>query len=106
MSRQPRAIDVADFPELRRIADEVNQTGEPRLLQRDGEDLAIIVPITELRRPSRRPKTEADYQAFLSSAGGWADLDTDKLVADIYADRRRSNRPPLELGGSWSTAIG
>lgn len=90
MSRQPRAIDVADFPELRRIADEVNQTGEPRLLQRDGEDLAIIVPIAEARSPSLRPTTESDFQSFLSAAGGWADIDTDKLVADIYADRRRA----------------
>lgn len=97
MSRRFRPIDVADFPELRRIADEVQQTGEPRLLQRDGEDLAVIVPIAEARRSARRPKTEADHQAFLSAAGGWADLDTDKLVADIYADRRRSNRPPIEL---------
>ncbi|HET7034418.1 MAG TPA: hypothetical protein VFI42_01945 [Thermomicrobiaceae bacterium] len=90
MSRQLKSIDISDYPTLERIADEVSRTGEPRLLQGHGEDLAIIVPIAEARSPSLRPTTESDFQSFLSAAGGWADIDTDKLVADIYADRRRA----------------
>ncbi len=33
----------------------------------------------------------ADYEAFRSAAGGWKDVDTDRLLNDIYADRRRTN---------------
>jgi hypothetical protein len=42
------------------------------------------------------PTPEA-YEAFRSAAGSWADVDTDKLIEGIYAMRRRSNRPPVEL---------
>lgn len=46
----------------------------------------------------RREKPKADYEAFLSSAGGWKNLvDTDKLIADIYQSRRHFSRPPVEL---------
>ncbi|MER3457828.1 MAG: hypothetical protein C4309_03585 [Chloroflexota bacterium] len=64
---------------------------------------AVVSPVglTKIRR-RRRPKTEADYEAFLASAGGWKDLaDTEKrkaeLKADIYESRRISSRPPVEL---------
>lgn len=32
-----------------------------------------------------------------SAGGGWADLDTDQLIEDIYESRRISSRPPVEL---------
>ena len=42
-------------------------------------------------------KTEKDLEAFRSAAGSWKDVDTDKLMADIYESRRHSSRPPVEL---------
>ena len=61
------------------------------------EDLAMIVPLPR-KQPSRRKKpTPEDSEAFRSAAGSWADVDTDKLIEDNYAMRRRSNRPHVEL---------
>lgn len=98
MERKLKRIDVSGVPALLNIAEEVRDTGEPRLLKRDGEDLAIVMPVKPvLRRRARRVKTRAEYEAFRSAAGGWKDVDTDRLVADIYADRRISNRPAIEL---------
>lgn len=96
--RALRPINVSDVPELLRIAEEVRNSNEPRLLRRDDEDLAILVPVARLRR-RRAPRlgSKANYEAFRSAAGGWKDVDTDKLIADIYADRRMSDRPPVEL---------
>ena len=100
------AIDVRDLPDLEQLAEEVRRTGEPRMLRRADEELAMIVPVPKRRRPAGRVKTAADRKAFLSSAGGWRDLvDTDQLVADIYESRRLSSRPPVELRGIWSTAM-
>ena len=46
----------------------------------------------------KEEKTKADYEAFLSAAGGWKDLvDTEKLKKDIYESRKISTRPPIEL---------
>ena len=76
-------------------AEEVHTTHEPRILRRDDEDLAVLMPVTPKRK--RKGKTAKDLELFHSAAGRWKDVDTDKLLADIYADPAHSNRPPVEL---------
>jgi hypothetical protein len=49
------------------------------------------------KRQSKIVKTKEDYEAFKSAAGDWKDVDTDRLLADIYADRRASNRLPIRI---------
>jgi hypothetical protein len=97
MTKELRPIDVSGIPELLRIAEEVGSTREPRLLRRNRRDLALVVPLPGTRRRPRRMKSKEDMEAFLSSAGGWKDVDTDKLVGDIYESRRRSVGPPVRL---------
>jgi hypothetical protein len=36
-------------------------------------------------------------QAFLRAAGAWAELDTDKMLEEIYTQRSRSTRPEPQL---------
>ena len=98
MARPVQVVDVSDAPELLRLAEEVHRTHEPRVLHRDGEALALLVPVgpTGARRPRKR-RTSADEEAFRSAAGSWQDVDADRLIADIYDSRRRSARPPVEL---------
>ena len=94
----PTPIDITNIPELVRIAEEVEATKTPRELRRENKTLAVIMPVAKKARTKKgRVKTKADYEAFKSAAGGWKDIDTDKLIADIYASRRRSNRPPVKL---------
>ena len=98
MPAELKSIDISDIPELVRIAEEVRDTNEPRVLRRDGEEIAVLVPVRPARkRTTKRARTEADYEAFRSAAGSWKEVDTDKLIADIYESRRRSSRPPVEL---------
>src|SRR6266496_487105 len=98
MARESISIDVSRIPELLRIAEEVGASGEPRILRREHEALAVVMPISGITKRRRsRAKTETDLEAFKSAAGGWKDIDTDKLVEEIYEDRRLSVRPPLEL---------
>ena len=98
MVKEFKAIDVDDAPELARVVDEVRHTREPRVLRLHGEDVAVLRPV---RRPARRrtsrEKTEADYEAFRSAAGSWSDVDTDKLIADIYESRDLSIGRKIEL---------
>ena len=99
MQRDLKHIDISNVPELLRIAEEVRITNQPRILRRDSEDLAVLMPVTpSLQRRVKREITEADYEAFLAAAGSWKGLvDADKLIADIYESRRISSRPPAEL---------
>lgn len=53
---EPRPIDISEMPELLRLAEEVQSTGEPRLLRRGGEDMAILMPARRSRRRTSRPK--------------------------------------------------
>ena len=94
----PTPIDITNMPELVKIAEEVDATKTPRELIRENKPVALITPMTGAKKAKKhRAKTKADYEAFKSAAGGWKDIDTDKLIANIYASRRRSNRPPVEL---------
>lgn len=97
MARELKTIDISSVPELLRIVEEAREAREPRLLRRGREDLAILRPVKTASKRRKRTKTEADYAAFLSSAGSWKDVDTDRLIRDIYESRRMSSRPPVEL---------
>lgn len=98
MVRAIKAIEIGDAPDLVRLAEEVHASNEARLLRRDGEDLAVLMPARPVaKQRGKRTKTQADYDAFRSAAGGWKDIDTDKLIANIYEDRRRGDRPPIKL---------
>jgi hypothetical protein len=90
-------IDVGDMPELSRLVEEVQATRESRIPRRNGQDLAVLMPMQPPAKRRQRPKTEAQLAAFRSAAGGWGDVDTDKLIAGIYADRDNgSERLPIE----------
>ena len=93
-------LDISNEPVLVRLADEVRRDGRPRVLRRDGEDVAILMPAPAPRRRPRRGKgwtpSLEDLEAFRSAAGSWHDMDVDTLIADIYASRRLS-RPPIDL---------
>jgi hypothetical protein len=99
MAAHLKSIDISDAPQLLQLAEEVHRTHESWVLRRDGEDLALVVPLPApaTKRRRSRIKTEADFAAFRSAAGSWSDVDTDRLLADIYADRERSDRPPVDL---------
>ena len=97
MARELLPVDISSNPELLRIAEEVNATGEGRLLRSRDGDLAALVPLTRAsKRRTRRAKNDADSEAFRAAAGSWSDVDTDKLVADIY-DSRLSSRRLVDL---------
>jgi len=90
-------IDITTMPDLARIVEEVEATKKPRELRRENRVVAVIAPAKSTPANKKRGKTKADYEAFKSAAGGWKDIDTDKLIENIYASRRRSNRPPVKI---------
>ena len=96
MARELPPIDISRNPELVRLTDEVKATNQPRPLQRDHRVVAMLVPVrAKLKRAAR--DEQADYDAFLASAGGWKDLiDAEQLKKDIR-EARGSDRPPVSL---------
>jgi hypothetical protein len=97
MTGHAKALDITNMPEVRRLAEEVSASREPRILRSLDKDLVVVSPLRGTSSRRGRRKSDADLAAFRSAAGGWMDVDTDKLVNDIYETRRRSNRPPFDV---------
>ena len=101
MSRHLTPVDIRTLnpTALLRLVEEVNTTKQPRLLKRESKTLAMLMPVGTAIKPRKsKAKTKADDEAFRSAAGSWKEVDTDSLLKNIYADRRRANtRPPVTL---------
>lgn len=94
MTTKMRPIDITNMPELERLADEVRANNQPLALQRNHETVAVLMPATRAaaQPPRGRKLSDADIQAFLSSAGSWKGIvDTERLKKDIYESREMSS---------------
>ena len=92
-----KAVEIRDVADLDALAEEVQRTQEPCVLQRDGVDIAMLTPVSEPTEGKRKHSKEA-IEAFRRAAGSWKDhIDADKFIEENYAQRRRSSRPPVEL---------
>jgi hypothetical protein len=86
MARELNALDISDNPALLRLADEVRASGEPRLLRRAGEDLAILMPVR--RAQPAEPMRSVD---------AWDEADTGERSLEIYESRLHTTRSPEDL---------
>jgi hypothetical protein len=93
MSIGTTPIDISNNPSLLRLAEEVEATKKPRKLMRDNQIVAILTPATKPQK--RRERIKANNEAFRAAFGSWKDVDTERLLNDIYEDRRRRNTRPL-----------
>lgn len=78
--------------DLRRVLDDVHLDGEPRLIERNGEALAVVVAPGDYRGASTEPKSKRLKDALLAFAGIWSDLDDEQMIAEVF--RAREEAPP------------
>jgi hypothetical protein len=95
MAARFESMDVDAMPEVLRLAKDVAAGGRPRSLLLDGKEIAVLLPVTP--RPRRRVPTEKEAEAFRAAAGSWRDVDTDRLLTDIYTSRDAPPAPPVDL---------
>ena len=62
MPKELQPIDVSEIPELLNIAEQVRATGQPCVLKRKDEELAVLTPVAPARqtRPRRGPLSKDD----------------------------------------------
>lgn len=92
MAEEFKPIDISDIPELRRIVEDVQTSRQPRVLQRDSENLAMVVPIGKTR-----PHSLPDPAAALAIAGAWRDLVDGETLKELLRAERGSDRPLASL---------
>lgn len=87
MVHEPEAIHIADDSELARLLKHIEI--RPIRLEKDGVVYRVI----------REDNAWAGYDpakvraAVRATAGSWADLDADALIADLYRAREEGSRP-------------
>lgn len=88
MAKSVESLDIANSADLRALVERVRRSNSPCLL-RDGDlEAALIVPVAHTNETTMRLHSEEDYNAFLSSAGGWQGIvDTDRLLEDSVVSR-------------------
>ena len=91
MANTPRRIKVAPDSELGRLLTEAG--GEPLLLETNGKLYRLTRMGTEREDIWEGYDPKKVKEAIAATAGSWADLDTDKLIADIYRAREEGSRP-------------
>lgn len=91
MARELKHIDITSSPELLRIVEEVRASNEPRILQREHVDVAILRPVkrsAHQRIPRGKPFTYDDPIWNLKGIGrsGASDVseNTDAYLAEAY----------------------
>lgn len=98
MVAEPVPIDLETMPELAALAEEVRRTGTPRVLRRDGQDVALLMPPRQTRKRRKRTgMTQAQKTAFESSFGAWKGLVDGEELKKTLMESRGSSRPPVVL---------
>jgi hypothetical protein len=106
MASEARTIELADVGDLGTLVDEVRRSRRPRILQRDGEDVAVLIPTVSTRgrgsRPAHpRPPTPAQVErsraGIKGGAGSWQSVDAEALKEELRRQRDIVTRPPVEL---------
>ncbi|MGH2561455.1 MAG: hypothetical protein ACRDJH_20515 [Thermomicrobiales bacterium] len=89
MASESNVIDIDKPVDLGDVVDDVRATNEPRILRRNGENVAVVTPIgPAVDHSPGRVKTPEDYEAFRRSAGGWKGLiDANTFVEEVYERR-------------------
>jgi hypothetical protein len=97
MANKLRRIPFEEFSDnLVDIFEQVIHEQETVLIENEHGELVELKPVTPISSQNL-DKAKEDEEAFLSSAGAWADVDIDTFLKDNAESRRLSTRPPVEL---------
>src|SRR5207248_2340038 len=97
MSRHIIPIDASNFPDLLKVAEEVNTTKTPRLIKRNGETLALLLPTGQkTAHPQKRTiwthyHPEKVRAALRDSKGALQGVYREEVVSDLAEQRRQES---------------
>lgn len=88
MGTETKRIRIEPGSELARLLDEAGDT--PVLLEKNGEMYRLTRAGADIWTGYDPAKVRT---ALAKTAGSWADIDTDKLITDLYRAREEGSRP-------------
>ncbi len=98
MVKELQPLDISDAPEILRLAEEVRQSNKPRVLRRDHEDIAILVPVDHVAKNNADDSNDTqDLTARERAMNEWQDVDTDTLIATLYKEKMHGAQVPSTI---------
>jgi hypothetical protein len=88
-----RRVKAETPEELAKVIDDFEADGEPRILERNGKEIAAVVSVTDARPAERKRKSPEVIREALSHGGSWADVDAEKLKRLLRKAREEGSRP-------------
>ncbi|MBI4495035.1 MAG: hypothetical protein HY690_19855 [Chloroflexi bacterium] len=92
MARELRRVPLEPDTNLLRILEAVHIDKVPRLIEREGEPLAVVANPADYGAEAVAPKSKRRKKELLALAGVWSDLDADDMIDALY--RARHEAPP------------
>ena len=90
-----KTFTVTPGSELDQVIEEA--AAGPVRVKRSGSVYRVIVEPEARSWEEFQPDPQAVRAALAETIGSWADLDTDKMIEDIYRWREEGSRPPDRL---------
>ena len=98
MAREAKRIRLEPNTDLLHILEAVHADKAPRLIEREGEALAVVVDPADYASVATTPKSKRHKKELLALAGAWSDLDADRMIEELYEARHEAPpSAPLEL---------
>ena len=98
MTRSARRIKLEPNTDLAALVEEVRADHDARVLERNGEDVAVIVSAEDYAHLTGEPKSKRLKEKLLAMAGVWSDLDGAQMIETIYRHRHEApSSPPISL---------
>src|SRR6266567_6433225 len=100
MSRHIIPIDASNLPDLLKVAEEVNTTKTPRLIKRNGEALALLMPAGRGEKRENLPQKRTIWThynpqqvkaALRDSKGALQGVNREKLLSDLAEQRSQES---------------
>ncbi len=92
MNKKIKRVSLEPDTNLLHILGAVHSDKTPRLIERNGEALAVVVDLEYYT--GAVATTDEGISEALRAAGAWKDLDTDALIEKIYQSRHEA--PPSQ----------
>jgi hypothetical protein len=87
-----KRISLDSGVDIAKLADAVSVDKKPRVLERGGEPVAVLVSMDDLEKRGLLKPTREQTERALSAGGAWRDLDNDEFQDRVY--RQRHESPP------------
>lgn len=105
MAEHRTSIDITDMPDLIDIVEEIRRTKQPRVLRRDAEDVALVMPLP-VGPDAASHSVSLGITAALAAGGSWKGLiDGEELKAQLHTARGSDRSPPPLSPTCWTRTL-